>query len=423
MQKVTTANILFRIIEHLSKITITPVHVTEAQQQHFREHHRHQSTGNHNALSLPPSLSIATIATPPQAQEQQFPIEYQLKQQSLHAIVEVLRSLVRWSEKGMTDVSRLEDSHRDSSITRDSVETPGLQTHTNTLAPNTPNTELDRKSFASSFENLADDPSELESAKRRKTELTEAIRMFNYKPKRGIKLLLKSGFIKDNEPKSIAEFLLDNTALSKAAIGEYLGEGDEENIKIMHAFVDLMDFNRMRFVDALRGFLQKFRLPGEAQKIDRLMLKFAERYISDNPNAFANADTAYVLSYSVIMLNTDLHSDKLKGKARMTKEEFIRNNRGINDKEDLPDEYLIGIYNEILSNEIVLETERTASALAAMATQNTGGIAATVGQALAGRDIQKELYVQASEEMANKTEVYFLMVLTGQGALTSVATL
>src|SRR5690606_8249468 len=200
-------------------------------------------------------------------------------------------------------------------------------------------------------------------------------------------------------------------------------EGDEENIKIMHAFVDLMDFNRMRFVDALRGFLQKFRLPGEAQKIDRLMLKFAERYISDNPNAFANADTAYVLSYSVIMLNTDLHSDKLKGKARMTKEEFIRNNRGINDKEDLPDEYLIGIYNEILSNEIVLETERTASALAAMATQNTGGIAATVGQALAGRDIQKELYVQASEEMANKTEVYFLMALTGQGALTSVATL
>jgi brefeldin A-inhibited guanine nucleotide-exchange protein len=57
----------------------------------------------------------------------------------------------------------------------------------------------------------------------------------------------------------------------------------------MHAFVDLMDFTDMRFVDALRVFLQSFRLPGESQKIDRYMLKFAERYIAGNPNVFANA--------------------------------------------------------------------------------------------------------------------------------------
>jgi brefeldin A-inhibited guanine nucleotide-exchange protein len=58
----------------------------------------------------------------------------------------------------------------------------------------------------------------------------------------------------------------------------------------MHAFVDLMDFRGVEFVDALRTFLQAFRLPGEAQKIDRFMLKFAERYIAGNPQtAFANA--------------------------------------------------------------------------------------------------------------------------------------
>lgn len=60
----------------------------------------------------------------------------------------------------------------------------------------------------------------------------------------------------------------------------------------MHAFVDLMDFRGLEFVDALRVFLQAFRLPGEAQKIDRFMLKFAERYILGNPQAvFANAGT------------------------------------------------------------------------------------------------------------------------------------
>jgi Sec7-like guanine-nucleotide exchange factor len=58
----------------------------------------------------------------------------------------------------------------------------------------------------------------------------------------------------------------------------------------MHAFVDMIDFRNTAFVDALRVFLQAFRLPGEAQKIDRYMLKFAERYIEGNTQTpFANA--------------------------------------------------------------------------------------------------------------------------------------
>lgn len=56
------------------------------------------------------------------------------------------------------------------------------------------------------------------------------------------------------------------------------------------------------------------RLPGEAQKIDRLMEKFAERYLKCNPNSFKSADVAYVLAYSVIMLNTDLHNPQVKKK-------------------------------------------------------------------------------------------------------------
>jgi len=65
---------------------------------------------------------------------------------------------------------------------------------------------------------------------------------------------------------------------------------EEENVATMHAFVDMLHFKDLPFVDALRLFLQSFRLPGEAQKIDRFMLKFAERYIAGNPKTpFANA--------------------------------------------------------------------------------------------------------------------------------------
>ena len=65
---------------------------------------------------------------------------------------------------------------------------------------------------------------------------------------------------------------------------------------------------------ACRMFLNGFRLPGEAQKIDRLMEKFAERFVNCNPDAFKSADVAYVLAYSVIMLNTDAHNPQVKAK-------------------------------------------------------------------------------------------------------------
>jgi brefeldin A-inhibited guanine nucleotide-exchange protein len=63
----------------------------------------------------------------------------------------------------------------------------------------------------------------------------------------------------------------------------------------MHAFVDMLEFRELDFVDALRLFLQSFRLPGEAQKIDRYMLKFAERYIAGNSQTpLANAGQSYI---------------------------------------------------------------------------------------------------------------------------------
>ena len=127
----------------------------------------------------------------------------------------------------------------------------------------------------------------------------------------------------------------------------------------MHAFVDMMKFSDLSFVDALRSFLQHFRLPGEAQKIDRFMLKFAERYCIDNPNHFSSADTAYVLAYSVIMLNTDLHNPQVKKK--MTKGDFLKNNRGIDDGKDIPASFLEGIFDEIAVNEIKMKDEQQPS--------------------------------------------------------------
>jgi brefeldin A-inhibited guanine nucleotide-exchange protein len=180
---------------------------------------------------------------------------------------------------------------------------------------------------------------------------------------------------------------------------------EDENVATMHAFVDQLDFKELSFLDALRIFLQAFRLPGEAQKIDRFMLKFAERYIAGNTQTpFANADTAYVLAYSTILLNTDAHSPQVK--KRMTKTDFVKNNRGINDGEDLPEELLHNIFDDIVSNEIRMKDEVEAQIGANIPAAGPG-----IANALAnvGRDLQKEAYVMQSNGMANRTEVNYII--------------
>ena len=60
---------------------------------------------------------------------------------------------------------------------------------------------------------------------------------------------------------------------------------------------------------------------GEAQKIERIMEKFAERYCRDNPGSFRTADGAYVLSFALIMLNTDAHNPQADKK--LSQSDFI----------------------------------------------------------------------------------------------------
>lgn len=416
-------NMFQRTIEHLSRVSSTPVLISAQQEQQYQEQHMRETDLDldwQDHGKLPASLTTASLNVP-WNHEWDLPVDFQLKQQSLDCLVRTLRSLVNWSQDSFdatTAKLQLNDPRGSVDIIRASID-PGQSNDSPRLsaldAPVVPSTPL-----------LEDDPQQLEKAKQRKTALINAIRQFNFKPKRGIKTLVKDGFIRSESPEDIAHFILQNDRLDKAMIGEYLGEGDPHNVAIMHAFVDSMDFTRRRFVDALRQFLQSFRLPGEAQKIDRFMLKFAERYITGNPKAFANADTAYVLAYSVIMLNTDQHSSKLKGQRRMTVEDFIKNNRGINDNANLPDEYLGGIYDEIAKNEIVLHTERVhAAALGLLPQPSAGGLASRAGQVFLNstKDLQREAYAQAAEEMSSKAEQRLRSLIRSQRKTTSKHTL
>lgn len=206
----------------------------------------------------------------------------------------------------------------------------------------------------SSLNNLDDNPEKFEEAKNQKNIIDKGIDLFNMNAMKGIKYLQHHNII-DASPASLAQFFHSNDRLDRSFVGEFMGDFNTFNKEVMYAYVDQMDYSGKDIVSALRFFLEGFRLPGEAQKIDRFMEKFASRYFETNRKhgIFTSADTVYVLAYSIIMLTTDLHSPQVKRK--MTKDDYIKLNRGINESKDLPEEYLSQIYDEIAESEIKMK--------------------------------------------------------------------
>ena len=107
---------------------------------------------------------------------------------------------------------------------------------------------------------------------------------------------------------AIAAFLRTTRGLCTRACGEILGEsvsilGDSSGVHCQAEHQDEEDeesrcsdccmlyalgfcFDATPFEIALRFFLGRFRMPGEAQKISRILTSFARSYYRDNPRSF-----------------------------------------------------------------------------------------------------------------------------------------
>ncbi|KAL2536491.1 Brefeldin A-inhibited guanine nucleotide-exchange protein 2 [Forsythia ovata] len=193
-----------------------------------------------------------------------------MKVEALKCLVDILKSMGDWMNKQL----RIPDPHSPKkSEAGDNNSEPGslLLVNGNTDEP---------MEASDTFSEPSSDVSDVSAIEQRcayKLELQEGISLFNRRPKKGIEFLINANKV-GNSPKDIAAFLKNASGLNKTLIGDYLGEREELSLKVMHAYVDSFDFQGMEFDEAIRAFLLGFRLSGEAQKIDRIMEKFAERY-------------------------------------------------------------------------------------------------------------------------------------------------
>jgi brefeldin A-inhibited guanine nucleotide-exchange protein len=196
----------------LSKITLTPVHLTVAQAaEHQLSIQAAQATYNANTSVSSPTLSPAasqtsfpqphspTIAPPSpfgqtestQASAGHGPVhsvstssEYNLNVQALQTLVMVLRSLVDWALQGIA--ATIES-------TAPEDESPAHIPVDESPRAITPNPGAGRRSTSPSEINsrahLIDDPEQFEALKYRKTALQDAIHKFNFKPKKVLESL------------------------------------------------------------------------------------------------------------------------------------------------------------------------------------------------------------------------------------------
>jgi acyl-CoA-binding protein len=184
-------------------------------------------------------------------------------------------------------------------------------------------------------------------------------------------------------------------------IGDYLGDegrsNEEKDLACItrSEFFGSLNFVNMPFDLAMRYMLVKanFRLPGEAQKIERINAAFALAFYEDNkpsPEVYHNllhdylekssgdgdskkprippsiathdgriqptsVDVIEILAFSCIMLNTDAHNPNVKKEKKMTCKQFISNVRGVDSGHDLPVPFLETMYDAIIRSEIKMD--------------------------------------------------------------------
>ncbi|KAH7349362.1 Sec7 domain-containing protein [Plectosphaerella cucumerina] len=215
----------------------------------------------------------------------------------------------------------------------------------------------DRLETTTSSDQELPSPESIREQRRRKKIIIKGTAKFNESAKGGLAYLEAQGIIEDvKDPAALAKFLRQTSRVNKKVLGEFLSKRGNE--AILTAYMNCLDFERKRADEALRTMLETFRLPGESPLIERIVTTFAQVYCAKTmPEEIANQDALYVLTYAIIMLNTDQHNPNLKSNKRMTLEDFSRNLRGVNNGKDFDPTYIQDIFDSIRTNEIILPDE------------------------------------------------------------------
>lgn len=92
---------------------------------------------------------------------------------------------------------------------------------------------------------------------------------------------------------------------SKQELAPFLGA--EERAGLRHHYFRCFEFQNVGILGSLRQVCDKLYMKAESQHLDRIIDSFSERWVECNPkHAYKSVSHVYTLSYSIMLLNTDM---------------------------------------------------------------------------------------------------------------------
>lgn len=122
----------------------------------------------------------------------------------------------------------------------------------------------------------------------------------------------------------------DETLMKREEIAAYMATPNAFYRSILVHYMLYFDFSGLRLDMAFRALCQKLVLKGESQEVDRVLEAFAGRYVACNPRSLLGGsdhakDVVHAITYSVLLLNTDLHVVRQSSLSKMSRSAFIKN--------------------------------------------------------------------------------------------------
>jgi len=183
-----------------------------------------------------------------------------------------------------------------------------------------------------------------------KRHMNVGLTLFNLQPERGIQYFIEKQLIVGGLAVDVARFLRNQKGLSKAKVGEYLCK--PQNMATLVCFINEMDFTGLQIDIAMRQLQGAATFPGEVQ-IQRMQFvteAFADRYNQCNQLSISgfkvpDSASAFILSSSLLALNTDLHTRSEN--ERMKQGEFVKFVQEVEGGDNIDEDILRGIYDRI----------------------------------------------------------------------------
>ena len=144
---------------------------------------------------------------------------------------------------------------------------------------------------------------------------------------------------------------------------ETMGNNHAFSKCVLDEFCNGFNFKGSDFLNAYELFVSSFKIKGEQYYIYNFICNFSKKYFNDNKHLskengfhFKTEEEVIAFAYSTMMLNTDLHNPNVTN--HMTCEAFIKNNLSNNLYQDLPEEYIVTIYNRIQQKPLKAANQR-----------------------------------------------------------------